>query len=74
MAEVKLGVLPYDDGSGDRFVIRVDKNGSAWVGPSSENWVVVDRDEWPALRSAMNQAFRSHAKLAALSPLTPEKE
>lgn len=67
MTEVKLGVLPYDDGSGNAFDITVDKNGSAWLETSSQNWVVVDHDEWPALRSAMNQAFRSHAKLASTS-------
>lgn len=69
MAEIKFGVLPYDDGSGSAFEIRVDQNGSAWIETSSTNWVVIDKEQWPAVRSALNQAFRSHDKLNSLAPL-----
>ncbi len=77
--KIKFGVLPYDDGSGDRFKVSITpkKDGNEdeiEIRMFSDTFLTMTVREWTYLKKAVDDGVTSYMRLQTDLAKSPETE
>lgn len=66
LKDMKIGLLPYSDGSGYRFEVSMDEDGKVYIRQAGHLIEVADRNECSALKDALDALWSSRHSVSKL--------